>query len=188
MRKLLFALLFFALLVGAAYFRGGDDTSQTSGTGGRTFIEITGLVENPYNITLEELKAMPPKTLNAVLYCVDAPSKPRKNGTWKGVPLKDLLQRAELKEGAVKVAFYASDGYTTDLGVEDVLDDEDIIVAYEYNGKEIDPRLVVPGRWGYKWIKYLTKIEVVDYDFKGTWESVGYPDDAYVVNDDSPWR
>jgi len=37
-----------------------------------------------------------------------------------------------------------------------------------------------PGMWGYKWIKYLIKIEVVDYNFLGTYESEGYPDDAYI--------
>ncbi|MBP1911073.1 molybdopterin-dependent oxidoreductase [Thermococcus stetteri] len=189
MKKSLFAVLVLLLLAGAYYFGQSEGESEkTEEVSAGPVIEVTGLVERPYNITLGELKAMPSKTLNAVLYCVDAPNKPRKNGTWTGVPLSYLLQKAGVKDGALKVALYASDGYTTDLYLRDVMEDESIIVAYEYNGKEIDPRLVVPGRWGYKWIKHLRKIEVVDYDFKGTWESVGYPDDAYVVNEENPWR
>ncbi|NJE04749.1 hypothetical protein E3E36_00990 [Thermococcus sp. M36] len=50
------------------------------------------------------------------------------------------------------------------------------------------PQIVVPGRWGYKWIKYLTKVELVSYDFKGTRESARYPDDAYITDDSSPGR
>jgi len=65
---------------------------------------------------------------------------------------------------------------------------EDVIVAYEKYGKPMDEtlRLVVPGRWGYKWIKWLTRIELMDYDFKGRYESRGFPDDAWVTNVQPP--
>ncbi|ASJ09407.1 hypothetical protein A3L11_09260 [Thermococcus siculi] len=86
------------------------------------------------------------------------------------------------------MALYAIDGYTTDLYLATVMKDEDIIVAYEFNGEPITPRLVVPGRWGYKWIKYITAIEPVGYDFKGTWESAGYPDDAIIPDESTPGR
>ncbi|WP_297490251.1 molybdopterin-dependent oxidoreductase [Thermococcus sp.] len=200
MKKLAFALLVLLLLALGTYWgwSGGKGSSEKSTatpeentnekTTGGPVITITGLVERPYNITLSELREMPSRKVHAVLYCVDAPNRPLSNGTWTGVPLKYLLQRAGVKENAVKVALYASDGYTTDLRVKDVLADEDIIVAYEFNGEPIEPRLVVPGRWGYKWIKGLTKVELVDYDFKGRWESVGYPDDAYIENEANPWR
>ena len=46
-------------------------------------------------------------------------------------------------------------------------------------------RLVVPDKWGYKWISYVTVIELVDYDFLGVWESQGYPD-AAVVGEEIP--
>ncbi|MDI3475385.1 MAG: hypothetical protein PWQ79_1396 [Thermococcaceae archaeon] len=179
MRKLLFALLFLALLAGVTYLRGGNSVPSPP-TERETVIEVTGLVENSYNMTLEELKALPSVNVSAPLYCVDNPKVPRKNGTWKGVPLKTLLEKAKPKSGAFKVAFHASDGYTTDLHLLTAMNDESIIIAYEFNGEPISPRLVVPGRWGYKWIKYLTKIELVSYNFLGTWESAGYPDDAYI--------
>ncbi|WP_297501277.1 molybdopterin-dependent oxidoreductase [Thermococcus sp.] len=201
MKKLAFALLILLILALGTYWgwsgeKGSSEKSSATleekGTNEKTIsgpvIAITGLVERPYNITLSELREMSSRKVHAVLYCVSAPNKPLKNGTWVGVPLKYLLQRAGIKKNAVKVALYASDGYTTDLRVKDVLADGDIIVAYEFNGKPIEPRLIVPGRWGYKWIKHLTKIELVDYDFKGRWESAGYPDDAYIENEANPWR
>ena len=194
MKKLAFVLLFILLLALGTYWAGssGGTEKDSSTPGGKTpgepVIEITGLVERPYNITLSELRNMTPKVVYADLYCVSSPNLPRKSGKWVGVPLKTLLERAGVGKNAVKVALYADDTYTTDLRVEDVLSNEDIIVAYEYNGKPIKPRLVVPGRWGYKWIKGLVRIEVVDYDFLGTWEKAGYPDDAYIENGSNPWR
>ncbi|WP_461864389.1 molybdopterin-dependent oxidoreductase [Thermococcus sp.] len=184
MKKELFALFVLILLILGTYGlkgQGGNSSTQSPVSKQRAdFIEITGFVERPYNITYEELEALPSKSVTAELYCVDSPNLPRKSGTWIGVPLRVLLERAGVKEGAYKIAFYAEDGYTTDLYVEDVMNNKSIIVAYELNGKPIKPRLVVPGRWGYKWIKGLTKIRLVNYNFKGTWESAGYPDEAYI--------
>lgn len=190
MGKIVFTFLVITLLVGGTYLLGRDngDTVTIDAPKELDVIQITGLVERPYNLTYDELTALPSRNVTAVLYCVDSPDRPRKNGTWTGVPLKVILERAGVMEDAYKVALYASDGYSTDLYLATIMNDEEVIIAYEFNGEPISPRLVVPGRWGYKWIKYLTKIELVSYDFKGTWESAGYPDDAYIENDESPWR
>ena len=190
MKKSIFAVLIIVLLVGGTYLLGQGNENTT----GREFpseagvIQITGLVERPYNITYDELTALPSRNVTAVLYCVDNANRPRKNGTWTGVPLKLLIERVRPREDAFKVALYASDGYTTDLFTQWAMEDDDIIVAYAFNGEPITPRLVVPGRWGYKWIKYLTKIELVNYNFMGTWESAGYPDDALIPDGSSPGR
>jgi DMSO/TMAO reductase YedYZ molybdopterin-dependent catalytic subunit len=175
MRKGIFTLILIIILVGGTYFLNSGREGRTSPEPqtGQDTIQITGLVENPYNLTYDDLASLPSKNVTAVLYCVDSPNRPRKNGTWTGVPLKLLLERASPNGGAFKVALYASDGYTTDLYLASVMQDEDIIVAYEFNGEPISPRLVVPGRWDYKWIKYITKIELVSYNFLGTWESAG---------------
>jgi DMSO/TMAO reductase YedYZ molybdopterin-dependent catalytic subunit len=60
---------------------------------------------------------------------------------------------------------------------------DNVIVAYEKDGILLPDklRLVVPGWWGYKWIKMLVGIELVNYDFKGTYESRGYPDNAEIT-------
>ncbi|WP_297091668.1 molybdopterin-dependent oxidoreductase [Thermococcus sp.] len=193
MRKEIFALSILLLLVATTYWLGGGkNTTQvpkeqlSSGQSG--VIQITGLVERPYNITYEELRKFPSREVESPLYCVSQPDQVRKNGTWKGVPLKAILELARPRGGAYKVALYASDGFTTDFYLDAVMADEDIIIAYEFNGEPITPRIVAPGRWGYKWIKYLTRIELVSYDFKGTWESAGYPDDALILDGSSPGR
>jgi DMSO/TMAO reductase YedYZ molybdopterin-dependent catalytic subunit len=76
---------------------------------------------------------------------------------------------------------HADDGYSTDLTIATAMR-EDIILAYERDGMPLSEglRLVVPGKWGYKWISGLTHIELVDYDFTGFWESRGYSDEADI--------
>jgi DMSO/TMAO reductase YedYZ molybdopterin-dependent catalytic subunit len=148
---------------------------------------IIGLVERPYNLSYSELLEMPSTVIEAELYCVDGPNRPVVQGKWRGVALRAILEKAGLKEGVVKIAFYASDGFSSDLALEDVLS-PDIILAYELNGERMQGtmgapvnRLVVPGRWGYKWVAGVERIEVVDYDFLGTWEGQGYPDKALIA-------
>jgi DMSO/TMAO reductase YedYZ molybdopterin-dependent catalytic subunit len=144
-------------------------------------LSITGLVEQPSNLSLSELAAMPQTTVDAVIICVDFPDRVVEEGYWKGVSLWLLLETAGVSPDAVKVAFYASDGYSTDLTVE-TAKREDVIVAHEKDGVPLSEklRLVVPGKWGYKWISQVASIELVDYDFKGFWESRGYSDTADI--------
>jgi DMSO/TMAO reductase YedYZ molybdopterin-dependent catalytic subunit len=142
---------------------------------------VDGLVESPLNLTFDDLLAMPKSTVNAELYCVGGPTTVLAKGDWTGVRLGRLLENAEVSPEAVKVAFYADDGFTTDLTVATAMRD-DIILAYERDGEPLTEklRLVVPGKWGYKWIRDVTHIELVDYDFKGFYESSGYSDEADI--------
>jgi len=145
-------------------------------------LTITGLVQNPLSLTLADIKAMPQTTEYAVLYCVDAPGTALEQGNWTGVELSYLLQQANVSSGAVKVAFFASDGFTTDLTVLTATQNNNILVAYELNTASLGGlRLVVPGNWGYKWIDDLTQIQLVNYNFLGTEESDGYPDNAIIA-------
>jgi hypothetical protein len=140
---------------------------------------VTGLVTNPLNLSWTEIVAMPKTTVNAALVCVDAPNA-LMSGNWTGIKLRTLLEEAEISTAAIKVGFYAADGYSTDLTIETAMRD-DIILAYEINGTPLnDLRLVVPGKWGYKWISQLTVIQLVDYNFLGKWESQGYSDEADI--------
>jgi DMSO/TMAO reductase YedYZ molybdopterin-dependent catalytic subunit len=161
----------------AAYAESNDAEWQLS---------ITGLVEHPLNLSLSELAAMPQTTVNAAIICVDFPGYVVEEGNWKGVNLWLLLETAGISPDAVKVAFYASDGYSTDLTIE-TAKREDIILAYEKDGVALSEklRLVVPGKWGYKWISQVASIELVDYDFKGFWESRGYSDTADITGGSS---
>jgi hypothetical protein len=145
-------------------------------------LTITGLVENPMNLTLDQIKAMPQTTEYATLICVDAPNTPLLQGNWTGVELSYLLQQANVSSSAVKVAFFAPDGFTTDLTIPMATQDNSILVAYQLNSASLGGlRLVVPENWGYKWINDLTQIKLVNYNFLGTEESAGYSDDATIT-------
>ena len=142
---------------------------------------VDGFVQRSLNLTFNELVAMPRSTVDAVLYCVDAPNYSLAKGNWTGVRLGLILEKTGVSPEVEKVAFYAKDGYTTDLTVKTAMRD-DVIIAYERDGKPLPEklRLVVPGKWGYKWISQVIRIELVNYDFKGVWESRGYSDEADI--------
>jgi DMSO/TMAO reductase YedYZ molybdopterin-dependent catalytic subunit len=153
--------------------------AQTSNT---TALTITGLVQNPLSLTLNDIEAMPQTTEYAILICVSAPTIPLERGNWTGVQLSYLLQQANVSSDAVKVAMFAPDGFEADLTVQMATQDSDILVAYQLNNISLKGlQLVVPNNYGYKWISDLTQIQLVNYNFLGTEESAGYPDDATIT-------
>jgi len=160
-----------------------------SGVQSEWTLVVDGLVQSPLSLTFNDLLAMPTSTVYAKLYCVDWPSTPIAEGNWTGVRLGLILEEAGVSPLAVKVAFYADDGFTTDLTLTTAMR-EDIILAYERDGEPLQEkvRLVVPCKWGYKWIREPTHIELVDWDFLGKYESLGYSDEADIPGDgcDSP--
>jgi DMSO/TMAO reductase YedYZ molybdopterin-dependent catalytic subunit len=105
---------------------------------------------------------------------------------WEGFLLKDLLNDAGITPEAVNVIFYAYDGYSTSLPLNYVLE-KDILIAYKMNGLTLPPErgfpfeLVAESKYGYKWIKWITAIELSDnVNYKGYWESRGFLNDANV--------
>jgi len=142
---------------------------------------VDGFVKSPLNLSYSEIFAMPKTTVNAELYCVDNPNFAIAKGNWTGVKLSIILEKAGVKSDAIKVVFRSNDGYNSDLPVTTAMR-EDIIIAYELNDQPLPEilRLTVPGKWGYKWVSRLAHIELVNYDFKGTWESRGYSDEANI--------
>jgi DMSO/TMAO reductase YedYZ molybdopterin-dependent catalytic subunit len=148
-----------------------------------TALTITGLVNNPTNLTLTQLQALPKTIEYAAIICVDAPGTILEQGNWAGIQLDTLLQMAGIQSGAVKVAIAASDGFSSDLTIDEAKQ-SNIILAYEKDGQALSSlRLVVPGRWGYKWVNMVTSIEVMNYDYLGFWESKGYSDSAIIGQD-----
>ena len=170
------------LLAIVSYSSGLKPVAHADSNGSEWQLTVTGLVEHPLNLSLTEIAAMPQTTVNAMLICVDYPSNMVAEGNWTGVSLRLLLENAGVSPDAVKIAFYAKDGYSTDLTVE-TAKREDIILAYEKDGAPLSEtlRLVIPGKWGYKWISQIAAIELVNYDFKGFWESRGYSDTANIA-------
>ncbi len=105
---------------------------------------------------------------------------------WEGVRVSDLLQEAGVKPGADTVIFYAEDGYSTSLPLA-YIEDRDILLAYAMNNVTLPPergfpfQLVAEDRWGYKWIKWVTRIEVSDDEnYRGYYESRGYANNGSI--------
>lgn len=103
---------------------------------------------------------------------------------WEGFLVKDLLNEADILPAASVVIFHAYDGYTTSLPLQYILDNN-ILLAYKINGVTIPPergfpfQLVSEQKWGYKWIKWVTEIELSDdVNYRGYWEQAGYSNDG----------
>ena len=103
---------------------------------------------------------------------------------WEGILLKDLLADAEVMPEANTVILYAYDDYSTSLPLDYIVDNN-ILLAYKMNNVTLPPergypfQLVAESKWGYKWIKWITAIELSDNpEYKGFWESRGYSNTA----------
>ncbi len=145
-------------------------------------VEVKGLVDHPLVLTYEDILSLPSVTQITTLYCVTGYEA---TGEWTGVPVKSVLEMAGYSESAVSVVFYAADGYTSSLTLEKALK-EDTLLAYKMNGVTLPKehgfplRLVVPDKLGYKWVKWVIGIELVNYEYEGYWESRGYSNAADV--------
>ncbi|UCE38056.1 MAG: DUF4079 family protein [Thermoplasmata archaeon] len=145
-------------------------------------LRVNGLVENPLNLSYDNITNFPSTSEIVTLQCVAGPSG---TANWTGVRLKAVLDMAGILHNAHEVIFYAADGYSSSLTL-DYAQNPDVILAYKMNGETLPRdhgyplRLVAPGKYGYKWVKWITHIEVVDYDYKGYWESRGYDDEADI--------
>jgi len=143
---------------------------------------VTGLVSKEMVYTYDEVVDNHAHYEKVVtLHCVEGWQV---TALWEGVLVKDLLEDAGYNQTAQVVIFYAQDGYTTSLPLSYVINN-DTMLAYKINGVILPPergfplRLVAEGKLGYKWIKWITKIEVSnDTSFRGYWEGYGYSNDA----------
>jgi DMSO/TMAO reductase YedYZ molybdopterin-dependent catalytic subunit len=152
---------------------------------------VGGLVEEPLELSLTELRTMPARTQITRHDCVEGWSC---IGKWKGVPLSVVLERAKLKDGARYIVFYCADAlfetgygdsYYESIDLEDAFHPQTIL-AYEMNDEPLPIphgaplRLRVERQLGYKMAKYVMRIEAVGSLAKirggrgGFWEDVGY--------------
>lgn len=96
--------------------------------------------------------------------------------------VRDILAKSGVLPSAKEIIFHASDGYTTSFPIDYIMNSS-ILMAYKMNNVTIPPErgypfmLVAETKWGYKWIKWITQIEVSDNtSYLGYWESRGYSD------------
>lgn len=147
---------------------------------GNYFLVVAGLVNEMKSFSYRELvetdkfdKYKKVVTLN----CVEGWSV---KILWEGIRVRDLLDAAGINSRANTVVFYGYDGYSTFLSLSHVMTN-DILIAYKMNGITLPAergfpfQLVAEQKWGYKWIKWVTRIELSDTDKdKGYWEKYGY--------------
>jgi DMSO/TMAO reductase YedYZ molybdopterin-dependent catalytic subunit len=153
---------------------------------------VGGLVGQPLELSLADLRAMPSRTQITRHDCVEGWSC---IGKWKGVPLKELLDRAQLKPDARFIVFYCADNlfdtgeekdnYYESIGLTDAFHPQTIL-AYEMNDQMLPIahgaplRLRVERQLGYKMAKYVMRIEAVSQiagirgGRGGFWEDLGY--------------
>jgi DMSO/TMAO reductase YedYZ molybdopterin-dependent catalytic subunit len=108
---------------------------------------------------------------------------------WEGILVTDLLKNAAVKAAANTVIFHAADGYTTSLPL-DFIQKNNIMLAYKMNDVVLPVdrgyplQLVAESKWGYKWIKWVTEIELSsDPNYRGYWESRGYSNNGDLQGD-----
>jgi len=147
-------------------------------------LRVYGLVENELNLDWVAFQAMNQVTDISDFHCVTRWSQ--LDMDWQGVRAQDLLALVQPKASAKFVTLHSYDGYTTNLPLEALLDD-DVMIAHSVLGAPLTAahggpvRLVVPKRYAWKSAKWLEAIEIHEFDKPGFWEVRGYHNDA------DPW-
>lgn len=145
-------------------------------------LKIGGLVEAPQSLTYQEVLTLPIKKRAITLHCVEGWTE---HLLFEGVRLSDLLSLSKPHPSVHTVIFYAVDGYSSSLSLEEVKRLE-LLLAYKINGQVLDAKrgfpfqVIAESKFGYKWVKWLNRIELSDKPYKGFWERQGYDNQADV--------
>ncbi|MGA9099421.1 MAG: molybdopterin-dependent oxidoreductase [Methanotrichaceae archaeon] len=145
-------------------------------------LNVTGLVNKEISWSYDDLLGLQAYSEVAYMPCVEGWGF---NAKWTGFRVMDLLNHSGLRPEAKYVIFHTADNYSSDLPL-DYLKDNNILMAYGINDITLPPergfpfQLVAESKYGYKWAKWITWIEVTDKEERGYWESRGYSDSANV--------
>jgi len=148
---------------------------------------VDGRVDNPLSLGYTDLLSYPQLSVLADLVCVEGW---RFTAKWTGPTLDSIFADAGVKPEAKIAIFYSTDspvGYTSlELSY---IQENNIIIALKHNDITLPPdrgfpfQVVAEGKWGYKWAKWVTRIELsADTSFRGYWESRGYSNDAIITS------
>ncbi len=148
-------------------------------------LKFDGLVAHPFTLNYQELLALPKIQKVYTLECISNPigGTAIGNAVWTGTPLKPLLEKAQPLGEARFAAIYGADGLSTGLPVERLWNEENFI-AYQMNGVDLPPihgypaRVFIPGKFGMKQPKWVTRIELRKKHYLGYWESRGWSDNC----------
>ena len=132
--------------------------------------KVYGEVDSPFRLTWDEFKALPRKQVTTDIHCVTRWSK--LDTDWEGVAIQTILEMAQVRPNATHVVEHAEQGYTANLPLS-VLDDDDVILADTFGGQPLEAehgyplRLVVPKRYFWKSAKWIRGLEFLDHDQLG---------------------
>lgn len=146
---------------------------------------VTGLVERRTVLSFDDLRALEVQELVRDFHCVTTWS--RLDNTWTGVRLRDVLELAGVKPTATHAVVSGAPAYSTNLLLDDLIAD-DVLLAWAHDGAPLNAqhggplRLVVPALYGWKSVKWVTEVRLLDRDVRGYWEERGYHDRG------DPWR
>ena len=147
-------------------------------------LAVDGLVDRPLDLSFDALLGMPQTALTRDFQCVTGwrvAAVP-----WKGVKLAALLDAAGVQPSATALRLHSFDGVYTESLTLDQARRDDVLVVHEMEGKPVSTphggpvRLLMAPMYGYKSIKWLSRIEIVDSVVPGFWEERGYDIDAWV--------
>jgi DMSO/TMAO reductase YedYZ molybdopterin-dependent catalytic subunit len=148
-------------------------------------LSVDGAVAEPYVLDWAALKGLPQTDWSGDLHCVTRWSK--FGMRWRGVSVRDLLERAGPTSSASHLMAHCYGGYTTNMPLADVLE-HPALIAHEVDGVPLErdhggpARLLVPHRYLWKSAKWIHRLEVLDGDRLGFWEENGYHHRG------DPWR
>lgn len=145
-------------------------------------LSVSGLVKTPLSLRYGDVLALPQAKRVVTLHCIEGWSE---RLLFQGVRLADLFAKSGIRDGVKTAVFHAADGYSSSLSYDDVRKN-DVILAFKINGRVLDERrgfpfqVVAGSKYGYKWVRWVTGIELTDKPYSGFWEKRGYSSEADV--------
>jgi len=147
-------------------------------------LEVDGLVARPRSFTYEELRALPQSHQVSDFHCVTGWTV--HDVRWSGVRFRHLLEQVEPLPDAKAIRFVSLEQPYDDSLTLDQLHLHDVLLALDMDGEPLSrphgspARVVIPEMYGYKGVKWLTRMELVAHQPSGYWEGLGYDQNAWV--------
>ncbi len=151
-------------------------------------LTVDGLVDHPFELTYDELRGLDAVEQVQTLECISNPVGGELISTakWTGIRVADLLKRAGVRSGAYDLVMTSWDGYTDSILMEKALEPT-TLVAYGMNDEVLPvehgfpARMLIPDIYGMKNVKWVAKLSVANFDYRGYWQERGWSDVAVVV-------
>jgi DMSO/TMAO reductase YedYZ molybdopterin-dependent catalytic subunit len=145
---------------------------------------VGGLVDHPLSLDYDHLRSLPKASQVSTFHCVTGWTVD--NVHWGGVRIKDILAQVKPSAKAGAIQFVSMEKPYVDYLTLDQALLPDVMLAYEMDGAPLPRehgapvRLIIPDMYGYKSVKWLTQINLVETAENGYWENLGYDRDAWV--------